>query len=119
MSLPKSRAEIRGIQSRLKRAALEQAARSPFWKKRLPKINLEKLDDAGEGRKIPILEKDSLRALTDEQFYSDFCLTGHDGISEFWRSGGVTGKPLFYPRSWLDMESGLESFARTYDCAGV
>jgi phenylacetate-CoA ligase len=119
MSLPKSRAEIRSTQSRLKRAAVEQAARSPFWKKRLPKVNLERLDDAEEWRKIPILEKDSLRALTDQQFYTEFCLAEHDGISEYWRSGGVTGKPLFYPRSWRDMEFGLESFARTYDCAAA
>src|SRR3954447_12271974 len=117
MSLPKSRAEIRGIQSRLKRAAVEQAGRSAFWKKRLPKLNLENLDE--EWRRIPILEKDSLRALSDEQFYTEFCIGEHDGVSEFWRSGGVTGKPLFYPRSFRDMEFGLESFARTYDCAGV
>jgi phenylacetate-CoA ligase len=117
MSLPKSRAEIRGTQSRLKRAAVEQAGRSAFWQKRLPKLNLENLDD--EWRRIPILDKDSLRALTDEQFYNEFCIGAHDGISEFWRSGGVTGKPLFYPRSFRDMEFGLESFARTYDCAGV
>jgi phenylacetate-CoA ligase len=117
MSLPESRAEIRRIQSRLKRAAVEQAGRSAFWKKRLPKLNLENLDD--EWRRIPILNKDSLRALSDEQFYNEFCIGAHDGISEFWRSGGVTGKPLFYPRSFRDMEYGLESFARTYDCAGV
>ena len=117
MSLPESRAEIRRIQSRQKRAAVEQAGRSAFWKKRLPKLNLENLDD--EWRRIPILDKDSLRALTDEQFYNEFCIGAHDGISEFWRSGGVTGKPLFYPRSFRDMEFGLESFARTYDCAGV
>jgi phenylacetate-CoA ligase len=116
-SLPKSRAEIRDIQSRLKRAAVERAMLSPFWKNRLPALNLNKLDD--EWRRIPILDKDTLRALTTEQFYQEFCLAQHDGISEFWRSGGVTGKPLFYPRSFKDMEVGLESFARTYDCAGA
>jgi phenylacetate-CoA ligase len=31
----------------------------------------------------------------------------------------VTGQPLFYPRSFRDMEHGLEAFARTYDCAGA
>ena len=90
---------------------------SPFWKKRMPKLNLERLED--EWRRIPILEKDTLRSLTDEQFYTEFCHSQHDGVSEFWRSGGVTGKPLFYPRSFRDMEFGLESFARTYDCAGA
>jgi phenylacetate-CoA ligase len=117
MSLPKSRAEIRATQSRLKRAAVERAMLSPFWKKRVPKLNLDRLEE--EWRRIPILDKDTLRSLTDEQFYSEFCHTRHDGISEFWRSGGVTGKPLFYPRSFRDMEFGLESFARTYDCAGA
>jgi phenylacetate-CoA ligase len=119
-SLPKSRAEIRDIQSRLKREAVERALRSPFWQKRISKaIDLKNADRPEVWRQIPILDKDTLRALTDEQFYSEFCHTQHDGVSEFWRSGGVTGKPLFYPRSFRDMEAGLESFARTYDCAGA
>src|SRR5262245_34820642 len=117
MSLPKSRAEIRGLQSRLKRSAVERAMRSPFWKKRLPQLNLDRLDD--EWRRIPILDKDMLRAMTDAQFYSEFCHAEHDGIAEYWRSGGVTGQPLFYPRSFKDIQVGLESFARTFDCAGA
>ncbi|MGB8434594.1 MAG: AMP-binding protein, partial [Burkholderiales bacterium] len=31
----------------------------------------------------------------------------------------VTGQPLFYPRSFRDIEFGLLSFARTFDCAGA
>jgi phenylacetate-CoA ligase len=120
LPLPKSRKEIERIQSERKRLAVEQALRSPFWKKRLPRdLDLATLDDPGEWRRIPILDKDTLRALTDQQFYAEFCLTEHDGICEFWRSGGVTGQPLFYPRSFRDMEVALESFARTYDCAGA
>ena len=45
MRLPKSRDEVRRIQSRGKRAAVERAMRSPFWKKRIPKVDLRKLDD--------------------------------------------------------------------------
>lgn len=119
MELPKSRAEIRRIQSVRKRVAVEQALRSPFWKKRIRGIKLVDLDDPSAWRKIPILDKDTLRAMSDEQFYTEFCHTEHDGISEYWRSGGATGRPLFYPRSYRDMEYGLESFARTYDCAGA
>jgi phenylacetate-CoA ligase len=115
--LPKTRKEIAEIQRKLKRAAVEQAMRSPFWKKRLPTINLDRLED--EWRRIPILDKDTLRSLTDQQFYSEFCVTQHDGIAEYWRSGGVTGQPLFYPRSFKDIQVGLESFARTFDCAGA
>ena len=119
LTLPKSRAEIRRIQTERKRHAVEQALRSPFWRPRLEKVRLERLEDPEEWRKIPILDKDTLRALSDQQFYSEFCITPADGIQEYWRSGGVTGQPLFYPRSFRDMEYGLEAFARTYDCAGA
>ena len=120
MALPRSRAEIRRIQSEGKRRAVERALGSAFWKKRFPKdIPLDRLDDPEVWRKIPILDKDMLRALSDAQFYGEFCRAEHDGIAEYWRSGGVTGQPLFYPRSFRDIEVGLESFARTFDCAGA
>jgi len=119
LGLPKSRAEIRRIQSERKRAAVEQARRSSFWRPKLEHVRLERLDDPEEWRKIPILDKDMLRALSDRQFYEEFCVAGHDGVAEYWRSGGVTGQPLFYPRSFRDIEFGLLSFARTFDCAGA
>jgi phenylacetate-CoA ligase len=120
MELPRSRADIRRIQSERKRIAVEQARRSKFWQKRLPNdLDPGKLDDPEEWRRIPILDKDALRGLSDPQFYDEFCIGDHDGICEFWRSGGVTGQPLFYPRSYRDIEVALESFARTYDCAGA
>jgi phenylacetate-CoA ligase len=119
LSLPKSRAEIRRIQAERKRHAVEQALRSPFWRPRLEKVRLERLEDPDEWRRIPILDKDTLRALSDERFYNEFCIKPADGIQEYWRSGGVTGQPLFYPRSFRDMEYGLEAFARTFDCAGA
>ena len=120
LQLPKSREEIRRIQSERKRVAAEQALRSPFWQKRISKkIDLHKLDDPDVWRQIPILDKDTLRALPDAQFYGEFCIADHDGVAEYWRSGGVTGQPLFYPRSFRDIEFGLEAFARTYDCAGA
>lgn len=120
LKIPGSRSEVLQIQSARKRVAVENAMRSPFWRKRLPRdLPLERLDDPDVWRRIPILDKDTLRALTDAQFYGEFCLREHDGIAEFWRSGGVTGQPLFYPRSFRDMEAGLESFARTFDCAGA
>jgi phenylacetate-CoA ligase len=120
LRLPRSRAEIRRIQSERKRVAVEQALRSVFWKKRFSKkINLDRLDDPEVWRSIPILDKDTLRSLSDREFYGEFCVEAPEGIAEFWRSGGVTGAPLFYPRSVRDMEYGLLSFARTFDCAGA
>ena len=119
LKLPKSRAEIKRLQAERKRFAVEQAMRSAFWRPRLENVRLERLEEPEEWRKIPILDKDTLRALTDRQFYGEFCVTPGDGIQEYWRSGGVTGQPLFYPRSFRDMEFGLLAFARTYDCAGA
>ncbi len=119
-ALPKSREVIRDLQSEGKRRAVEQARRSPFWRKRIPQdLPLGKLDDPEVWRRIPILDKETLRTLTDAQFYGEFCIGEHDGVAEYWRSGGVTGQPLFYPRSFRDIEVGLESFARTFDCAGA
>src|SRR5215217_1513556 len=97
LPLPRSRSEIKRLQSERKRHAVEQAMRSPFWKPRLAKVRLDRLDDPEEWRRIPILDKDTLRALTDQQFYSDFCIVAPEGVQEYWRSGGVTGQPLFYP----------------------
>ena len=106
-SFPKTtRDEISKSRAKCKRAAVEQAMRSPFWQKRIPKHDLEKLDDAEEWRRIPILDKDTLRALTDAAVLQRVLRHAeHDGIAEYWRSGGVTGQPLFYPRSFRTSRS--------------
>ena len=38
---------------------------------------------------------------------------------EYWRSGGATGRPLFYPRSAEDMEHGLRAFERAWALIGA
>ena len=118
LPLPKSRAEIDAIQSSRKRRAVEQARRAPFYRGKLDHIDLGRLDDADEWRKIPILDKDMLRTLSDREFYDNFCVRPDDGIAEYWRSGGSTGTPLFYPRSFQDIACAMVGFARIYDCAG-
>ncbi len=79
-------------------------------------MNLERLDDPDEWRKIPIFDKDMLRQLGDREFYDHFCVAPDDGIAEYWRSGGSTGTPLFYPRSYDDIAAAMIGFARIYDC---
>ncbi|MGA7973290.1 MAG: AMP-binding protein [Pseudolabrys sp.] len=118
LPLPKSRRDIEDVQRTRKRHAVEQARRAPFYKGKLDHIDLDKLDEADEWRKIPILDKDMLRRLPDRDFYDGFCLQPADGIAEYWRSGGSTGAPLFYPRSFTDIDYALLSFARVYECAG-
>ena len=82
---------------------MERAHLSPFWKPRLSHIDSDRLDDPDEWRKIPILTKEELRELTAEQFYGDFCPVPQSEICEYWCSGGVTGKPFFYPRTYDDI----------------
>jgi phenylacetate-CoA ligase len=118
LELPRSRAAIAAIQSERKRFALAQARRAPFFRGRLDHVNADRLDDPAEWRRIPILDKESLRALSDREFYESFCVSAPDGVAEYWRSGGSTGKPLFYPRSPTDMRYNVLSFARTFDCVG-
>jgi len=114
--LPKNRAQIERIQSDGKKRALMQARRAPFFNGKLDHVNADRLDDPDEWRKIPILDKDMLRQLGDREFYDQFCVAPDDGIAEYWRSGGSTGTPLFYPRSYDDIAAAMIGFARIYDC---
>jgi phenylacetate-CoA ligase len=118
LALPKSRGEIAAVQKDRKRRAVEQARRAPFYAGKLDHVDLDRLDEPDEWRKIPILDKNMLRALSDADFYDRFCLTPDDGIAEYWRSGGATGTPLFYPRSFADIRAAMVGFARIYQCAG-
>lgn len=121
LQLPRSAADIAALQSAGKRRAVKQAMRSTFFRSKLDAVDVNRLDDPQEWSKIPILDKDMLRAMSDAQFYSEFCVEPLDGdrVLEFWRSGGSTGRPLFYPRSRRDLEIALEGFARVLACAGA
>jgi phenylacetate-CoA ligase len=118
LPLPQSRSEIEDIQRTRRRHAVEQARRAPFYAGKLDHIKLHQLDDPDEWRKIPVLTKDMLRGLSDGDFYRGFCLDPSDGIAEYWRSGGTTGTPLFYPRSFEDIQYAMTGFARVYACTG-
>ncbi len=119
LPLPASREEIRVIQGERKRIAVENARRAPFFKGKLGHINLDRLDDEDEWRKIPVLDKETLRAIPPPRFCDEFCIAPRNEIAEFWRSGGQTGHPLFYPRTFEDIRYAMEGFARTYRIAGV
>lgn len=119
LPVPKSRADIDAIQSARKQVALDRARRSGFWAGKLDHIDETRLDDPEEWAKIPILDKEMLRTLTVDQFYSDFLICDPSEICEYWRSGGSTGKPLFYPRTFEDIRYNMVTFQRTFECAGV
>lgn len=118
-ALPASRNEIAEIQSVRKRLAFERAKTIPWYRGKLDHIDAARLDDAEEWQKIPILTKDTLRVLDHSEFMRQFCAVPATDIAEYWRSGGSTGKPVFYPRSYADLHYGLISWGRSFPCVGL
>ena len=114
---PASPAEIERIQRERKRVAVERALQSPFLKERIPKLDLDWLEDWW--RKIPLLTKEELRKIPPERFHDEFCIQPRTRVVEYWRSGGATGRPLFYPRSAEDMVHGLLAFERAWALIGA
>ena len=115
---PRSRGDIEKLQSVRKKIAFQRALQSRFFKGRLNGIKVDRLDEPEEWQRIPILTKDELRDVAPERFLEEFCITGQRDIVEYWRSGGATGRPLFYPRSGEDLTYGMEGFRRLWLAAG-
>lgn len=103
LQLPESRAAIDRIQSERKPLALERAKRARFYRGKLDHIDPAKLDEPEEWAKVPILDKEQLREIGIDRFNENFVVAPQSDIAEYWRSGGATGVPLFYPRSREDI----------------
>jgi phenylacetate-CoA ligase len=116
---PKSQTQIERIQRERMRLAVERALQSPFWQRRLPKLDLERVHEPEVWRRIPVLTKEALREIPAERFHEDFCIAPRTKVVEYWRSGGTTGRPLFYPRSAEDMETNLIAFERAWALVGA
>lgn len=117
--LPSSRAQIVEIQNARKRVAFERAKTIPWYRGKLEGIDAARLDDPEVWQRIPILTKDSLRALDHQGFMREFCAAPPADIAEYWRSGGTTGSPVFYPRTFDDVRYGLVSWGRSFPCIGL
>jgi phenylacetate-CoA ligase len=118
LSWPPSAAQVAQAQREGKRRAFERARRAPFYEGRLAGIDADKLDDPAEWAKIPVLHKEELRAIPPEKFHETFCIQPDTAAVEYWRSGGTTGRPLFYPRSAEDVAVALEAWRRLWRSAG-
>ena len=116
---PACRAEIALIQGERKRIAFERAKRAPFCRGRLDRIDGSRLDDPEVWAKIPLLTKEELRKIAPKEFQAQFCIQPQAAVVEYWRSGGSTGRPLFYPRSAEDIEHSLLCFRRGLAVTGA
>ena len=117
--LPESRSAIRTLQSERKKYAFDRAMQSPWYRERLEGVNRRWLDEPEEWAKIPILGKDTLRQWSHDEFMRQINVAPPEEISEYWRSGGTTGKPVFYPRTFEDVTYGLLSWGRSFPCIGI
>ncbi|MAL61555.1 MAG: hypothetical protein CL563_00960 [Alphaproteobacteria bacterium] len=114
-----SRDQIAEIQKNGRRLAVERAQKSKFFAGRLNHVNLKHVHEPDEWAKIPLLTKDQLRQISAEDFQDVFCIRPRTDIIEFWRSGGSTGQPLFYPRTKNDLRLAREGFRRAWEAAGI
>ncbi|MGP0093042.1 MAG: phenylacetate--CoA ligase family protein [Xanthobacteraceae bacterium] len=119
LRLPQSREEILRIQETRKRLALERARTIPWYRGKLDAIDPSRLGEQSEWERIPILDKETLRQLSHAEFMAQFCAVPHTEIAEYWRSGGSTGQPVFYPRTHDDLRYGLLSWGRSFPCIGI
>ena len=119
LRLPKSRREIAEIQRARKPLAVENAKRAGYYRGRLDHIDTGRLDDPEEWAKIPIVDKEILRGIGVENFEDRFCIAPRGEIAEYWRSGGATGVPLYYPRTHADMENSYLQLCRCWAIAGA
>lgn len=119
MALPESRGAIAKMQSERKQLAFERAKKANWYKGKLDHIDPTKLDDPEEWSKIPIIDKDTLRRWKHDEFMAQINIASPDEISEYWRSGGSTGQPVFYPRTFDDVTYGLLSWGRSFPCIGI
>ena len=119
LPVPGSRADVRKIQSERKRLAFERAKLAPWYKGKLDHINPDRLDDPEVWCKIPIVDKEELRKFTHAEFMRQFCIVAPSEIAEYWRSGGTTGRPVFYPRTFDDVNYGLLSWGRSFPALGI
>jgi len=119
MPLPGSRQAIAELQSERKALAFDRAKRAGWYKDKLDHIDPARLDDPEEWSKIPIIDKDTLRKWSHDEFMAQVNIAAPEEIAEYWRSGGSTGQPVFYPRTFDDVTYGLLSWGRSFPCIGI
>tara|TARA_B100001123_G_C15229809_1_gene994668 strand:+ start:220 stop:1515 length:1296 start_codon:yes stop_codon:yes gene_type:complete len=119
LQLPSSKEQILQIQSERKKIALERARKAGFYHGKLDRINSDHLDEPEEWAKVPIIDKETLREIGPEKFTDQFFIGKAAHVAEYWRSGGATGVPLFYPRTYEDMSYSYLQLCRCWSLSGV
>lgn len=119
--LPKSPAEVDNARRARVVPALANAWRSPFFRDRLRQAGIDgaELPSAHAWLSIPPTTKEEIRTLSTEDFFRQLVVAPPSDIGMYWRSGGATGRPMFYPRARADLPACVDSVARALDLAGL
>lgn len=98
---------------------VERAWQSPFFARKLRAAGLDRGQqlDWMSWRGIAPTTKDELRELSP--FEAELSASDRSEVLEYWRSGGVTGLPLHYPRTAIDLETSSDAFTQALSFAGV
>lgn len=121
MAFPRSPAEVDDARNANFAQAIGHAWRSPFFRRRLKAAGLSpgEIPSPAAWQRIQPTTKDELRALGPAEFTAELVIADQADIATYWRSGGVTGRPLFYPKHRDDFPALIESFARVLDVTGI
>lgn len=121
ITLPDSPEDVKLAQSQRLAAGVDHAWRSPFFAAKLRSAGLEPggVPTPDQWLTIEPTTKEELRQFSSAEFYRQLVVAPRRDIAMYWRSGGVTGRPMFYPKSRGDMDALVESFARVLDITGL
>jgi phenylacetate-CoA ligase len=97
--------------------------RSSFYRAKLAAVGLdapEAAGDLGEISRLPLTEKDELRATStpDDPFGAHLCV-GPDEIVRIHSTSGTTGAPSYIPLTARDLDHWITGSARSYAASGL
>jgi phenylacetate-CoA ligase len=121
IELPETQEEVEST----RRAGLERtvvnAWNAPFFRQKLEKVGLKEGDVPTEEDWLAIepTTKEEIRTLSTHEYFDNLVIAKPSDIEVYWRSGGATGRPLFYPRARADFPALVDSFTRSLELAGL
>jgi phenylacetate-CoA ligase len=94
---------------------------SPFYKKKLHGVEPEDIQTMGDVAKVPVTEKDELRAAQEGKepyLYGDLLAVPPDRLSIFHQTSGTTGKPVYIPDTYESWQWVVEVWCYILYAAG-
>jgi phenylacetate-CoA ligase len=76
---------------------------SPFYRRKLQGINPQDIKSIEDVARVPVTEKDELRAAQEEKepfLYGELLAVPFESLSAFHQTSGTTGKPVYIPDTY-------------------